>query len=461
VILAALLALGAVPDAAEAEQLAAKKQWDELYLAWAKVKPDAVPQGDRKRVAKALGKGCGALLASDAVMAQSLGEKAVSLEPEADALLCAAKAALKSEQRGEAEELLRKGRSGFGADDRFPLELGRLLLSENDAPQAARELSRIGRKSKQYREASALLAKADALNSQSARARDDLKATEKSVHKRELEAAEDPAPLPSGEGRDERRPAATGGSSSYQSGVDGEGRRTRANAHFRFRYFNAQRDFGQRADYEGRVQAALEEARTSSQRLLGAARESPTEVILYSKEEFSLHHGDEMAAAVAGFYSNNAIRMNDSAEINARNQVTLVHEYVHAVMDELVHFHGERLPVWMHEGTATWVEWRYQGFDGPPPLIAKQLRGAASANRLPGIKDMTKTPLVNQEGAGLRYNASGAAVSLLLKDGGTQNLLGLLEDVGGGQAFEGAFEKRYGKTLGEFEEKLAEELKSR
>jgi hypothetical protein len=383
----------------------------------------------------------------------------VELEVTADPLLCAAKAALKTEQRGEAEQLLHKGRGTFATDDRFALELGRLLLSENDGAQATRELSHIGKKSKQYREAAGLLAKADALNAQGARARDDLKATEKSVHRRELDAAEEPEPLPVAGG--EKRPVATGGSSSYQSGVDEEGRRTRANAHFRFRYFNAQRDFGQRADYEGHVQAALEEARSADQRLLGATRESPTDVILYSKEEFTLHHGEQMAAQVAGFYSNNAIRMNDSAEINPRTQVTLVHEYVHAVMDELLHFHGDRLPVWMHEGTATWVEWQYQGFEGPPPLIGKQLRAVAKAKQVPGLGDMTSKPLVNQEGAGLRYQVSGAAVSLLVKDGGTPTLLGLFDDVGRGQAFEAAFEKRYGKTLADFEEKLAEELKSR
>ena len=53
--------------------MASKKQWDDLYLAWAAVKPDAVPADDKPRVAKALAKGCLALSASDAVMAQSLG----------------------------------------------------------------------------------------------------------------------------------------------------------------------------------------------------------------------------------------------------------------------------------------------------------------------------------------------------------------------------------------------------
>jgi hypothetical protein len=311
---------------------------------------------------------------------------------------------------------------------------------------------------------------ADALALQTARSHDELRATEKQVTKQEEDAADRgdakaPPQEPQAPQRGGKRPpppAGTGtGSSTYESGVDGEGRRTRANAHFRFRYFNAQRDFGQRADYEGRVQAALEEAHDASQRLLGTSRQSPTDVILYSKEEFAMHHGAQMARSVAGFYSENAIRMNDSAEINAHNQAVLVHEYTHAVLDEVSHFHDERVPIWLNEGLATWVEWRYQGSDGPPPLVQKEIQGAALQKRLPGLREMAKTALVNQDNPGLRYHVSGSAVHLLLKQGGTENLLGLFADVGGGEGFEPVFERRYGKSLADFEEKLADELKSR
>jgi hypothetical protein len=259
------------------------------------------------------------------------------------------------------------------------------------------------------------------------------------------------------------RPAelAAGPSSSYESGVDEEGRRTRGNAYFRFRYFNAQRDFGQRADYEGRVQAALEDARSASNRLLGAAREKATDVILYSKAEFTLHHGAQAARAIAGFYEGSAIRMNDSAEINEKNQAVLVHEYVHAVLDEVAHFEARRVPIWLNEGLATWVEWRYQGFDGPPLPAQVQLRGAALKGELPSLKGMSQTALVGMDDPHLRYNLSGAAVGLLLKDGGTANLLGLFADVGEGAPFDASFEKRYGNRLADFEQKLADELKSR
>ncbi len=440
------LILTAAPTVADAEAMASKKQWDELYLAWAAVKPDAVPDTDKKRVAKALAKGCAALAPSDAVMAQSLGEKAIAFAGDAEAMICAAKAAVKNEQRTEAEAMLRTGRKLFPSDDRFALELGRLLLSENDSANALKELQSIGPKSKLKKEAAPLLKKAQAMESVAGSARAEVRAIEKRVDKSE-----------SGGGTS----YGGGGSSSYESGVDEEGRRTRGNAYFRFRYFNGQRDFGQRADYEGRVQGALEEARTASNRLLGVAREAPTDVILYSKSEFTMHHGAQAARAIAGFYSENAIRMNDTAEINPRNQAVLVHEYVHAVLDEVSHFHDERVPVWMNEGLATWVEWRYEGSDGPPPVVAAELRADAQRGGLPSLRAMAKQALVTMGNPGLAYHLSGAAVHLLMKTGGAENLLGLFSDVGGGQAFDSVFSKRYGRTLAEFEEKLADELKSR
>lgn len=464
-MLCVLLLLGAAPTAGDAEQLAAKKQWDDLYLAWAAQKPDAFGDDDKKRIAKALGKGCVALASSDAVMAQSLGEKAVQFADDTEALLCAAKAAVKSDQRGEAEGLLRTGRKTYPADERFALELAKLMLFENDPASAIGQLQAIGPKSKLKKEAAALTKKAQAMENQQGSARAEAKAVEKQVTAQELAAAEGDSPPPrGGAGKAaERFPSGPNtGSSSYESGVDDEGRRTRGNKYFRFRYFNGQRDFGQRADYEGRVQAALEEARTASNRLLGSAREAPTDVILYSKSEFTMHHGAQAARSIAGFYSENAIRMNDTAEITPKNQAVLVHEYVHAVLDEAAHFKTQRVPIWMNEGLATWVEWRYEGSDGPPPVVAAELRGGATRpGGLPSLKQMARQPLIGMPDPRLAYYTSGAAVHLLLKTGGPENLLGLFDEVGNGGNLDAVFNQRYGRSLAEFEEKLADELKSR
>jgi hypothetical protein len=349
---------------------AQKKQWEELYLAFAAAKADGASKGDRAKIARALAQGCLALEGEDPVMAFSLGDKSVEFEKSADGLFCAAIAGKRAEQRGAAEDALRAGASTYQNDGRFPLELGRLLHEDGQAGEAAAALGKIGKKQKEWAEASKLLM----LIARSA----------PSVGGEKVSITEGGGG--SGGGGMGRLPV---GSLSYESSEDGEGRRIRQNRYFRFRYFNAKRDFGQRAEYEGTVQAALEDARTQVKRILGEVREKPLDVILYSKEEFRLHHGPQFAQSVAGFYSADAIRMNDSAEINDGNRAVLVHEYVHAVMDELDSFNHSALPTWIHEGTAEYVEWRAQGQEGPPRgaqagAAARAQRAGASPDRAAG-----------------------------------------------------------------------------
>ncbi len=461
-----LCVAAAPPSADKAEAFAKQKQWEELYLAFAAASPKALLPADTQRIGAALTKGCEALAASDAVMAFSLGDKAVEFSATADALLCTGTAGLKADQKSAAEDALTKGRKSFPKDARFPLALGELALSEDDADGAIAALLTVPKGSPQSKQADALLKRARAVKSgqQGARAeaaqqeRDLLKQQEKVAQGKTVELSEAPLPPP---GKQGGPPPRTSDSLSYESGVDGEGRRIRSNQHFRFRYFNGQKDFGQRAEYEGRVQGALDVARTEAKRILGVARESPTDVILYSREEFRMHHGPQFAQAVAGFYSDSAIRMNDTAEINARNQATLVHEYVHAVIDEVSGFHSSNVPIWLNEGLAEWTEWRHQGHDSGPPGARIAMRGEAQKRQLPQLSAMARGALVNSSDPALAYAVSASAVGLLMKDGGADNLLGMLKELGAGAAFGPTLQKRYGRDLDRLQEQLQAELEGR
>jgi hypothetical protein len=447
VIVLALI-VAAAPSAAKAEGFVSAKQWEELYLGFAAAQPAEYAAAERRRISAALVKGCAALEEDDAVMAYSLGEKAVAFDPSAAALVCVGRAGTRTEQKSAAEAALKKGRSAFPNDPRFLLELGRLALSENDADAAAVALAAVPKNSAQGNEAQALLKRARALQHEEKSAKGTL-----SAMTRELQRKQDAAA--GGE------PGHTGASTSYESSVDGEGRRLRANSHFRFRYFNGQRDFGQRADYEGKVQAALEEARQAAQRLLGQARESPIDVILYSKAEFTMHHGAQAAQAIAGFYSESAIRMNDSAEITPHNQATLVHEYVHAVVDEVSGFHDERLPTWINEGLAEWTEWGYSGNDDGPVQVRKGLANAASNGGLPTLQEMSHGMLAQQANPALRYAFSATTVGVMMQTGGPGNFLGMIREVGEGQSFIAVLQKRYGRDLSRLQEDVESELKGR
>ncbi len=427
--------LVASPGADRARELARNKAWDELYLSFASADPKQ-PSDDRRAIGEALRKGCEALLESDAVMAYSLGERALAFDETEPALLCTARAARGSEQRGAAEEVLRRGLELFPRNGAFALELARLHLLEQDPSSALAVLSRIGKGSPEWNEAQSLAARARALKDADENARRQAEAVEKAMTR-------------------ERR---SGTSLTYESGVAPGGMRVRANARFQFKYFNNQRDFGQRAEYEGRVAAALEEAYRAAKRTLGRAREKPVDVVLYTREEFALHHGTSTSTAIAGYYGDGAIRINDAAEINPANTATLTHEYVHAVIDELSGFRAGRVPIWLNEGLATYVEWQFSGAEGPPRPVAAALRTIAAGKGLPSLGELASRPLAQQPNPPLRYALSGVAARLLVNSGGVECVLGLIEDLGRGERLDAAFQRRFGKSVARFEEELAREV---
>jgi hypothetical protein len=233
----------------------------------------------------------------------------------------------------------------------------------------------------------------------------------------------------------------------------------RANQYFRFRYFSAKRDFGQRADYEGSVQAALDEARRASDRLLGVARSTPTDVILYSRSEFELHHGAQAARAIAGFYSASAIRMNDSAEINQQNQAVLVHEYVHAVMDELTGFRDGSVPVWLNEGLAEYTKWLYEGHETPPLGQARAIKQLALNDQVPPLSNMSRGPLIGMSNPALAYALSAMAVKVLVNKRGVGEVVSLIRDCGRGMDFGTALSQHFGQSGEDFDREVVNELK--
>ncbi|MER2559569.1 MAG: hypothetical protein ABTQ32_02550 [Myxococcaceae bacterium] len=451
--------LAAAPTAQSADAFAKAQQWEELYLAFAAVAPKGYSAKDGKRIALALSKGCDALLAADAVMAYSLGEKSVAFVSEPAAVVCTAKAAIKTDQRSAADDTLRAGLKKHPKDGAISIELAKLMIDEKDGQGAVQVLSQVPKSSKLHSEAQTLLISARAMADEAATERAELVAREKKPSATTVQV--EPPPVP--EGDDDappplRAPPRTTESRSYESSVDDEGRRIRQNAYFRFRYFNAQRDFGQRADYEGRVQAALEESRLAARNVMGVARESAVDVILYSKAEFTMHHGPWAAAAIAGFYSGSAIRMNDSAEINPRNQATLVHEYVHAVVDELCSFNTAGLPKWVNEGLAEYVEWEFTGRTRPEGRYDAYLRQLAAQNKLPSLSAMRDDPLISGADPGLLYSYAAMTMRSYVRRYGMPDLISLLRDVGKGARFEKAFAQHTSTDLARFEESVRDEI---
>src|SRR3712207_4426253 len=93
-LLAALLSANPPPSPAQAQKLAAQRAWEDLYLAYSSADPKGYEAPQRRTIASSLLKGCEALVGSDAVMAYSLGERAVAFEETAAGLRCLARSAL-------------------------------------------------------------------------------------------------------------------------------------------------------------------------------------------------------------------------------------------------------------------------------------------------------------------------------------------------------------------------------
>ncbi|MBU8896095.1 hypothetical protein DRW03_05700 [Corallococcus sp. H22C18031201] len=453
-LLAALL-LAAAPPPQKAKEFASRQQWDELYLAFATAEPASYEEADRPALAAALLKGCEALLKDDAVLAYSLGERASVFQESAASLRCLARAALKTDQRAAAEEALRKGLEQYAKDGAFGLELGRMLLEDKNPTEAIAALEKVPPKAKEAAEARKLLQKARAQSNDEAAARREVERIEKRLDNGQPTGGST-QPAVGGDSGEVRST-----SLSYESGVGKDGMRTRSNRHFVIRYFNNARDFGQRAEYEGKIVEALDEAYSFTQELLGEARESPVDVVLYTRDEFRTHHGAAMARTVAGLYSDDAIRINDAAELTQDTKGTLVHEYVHAAVDEFCGGKDHRLPTWLNEGLAEFVEWRYLGSDGPPRMMRDLLRGALKADALPRLADMSQGALISKGNPTVAYGTSAVAVGELVRQGGTAKVLTLIRAVGAGKSFEEALQTQYGMGVATLDEQVRSALSGR
>ncbi|WP_224248051.1 peptidase MA family metallohydrolase [Hyalangium gracile] len=450
-LLLALLLTASPPSAQKAQQLAKSKAWEDLYLTYSSADPKGYPEAERKAIAGPLLKGCEALVGNDAVMAYSLGERAVAFEETAGGLRCLARAALATDQRGAAEEALRKGLATYPKEGAFGLELGKLLLAEKDGAGAAEALGKVPPRSPQAAEAKKLIQKARSLSAEDTQARAQAESLERRMSGEDGPSGGRSRPAIARDEGDTRSASLT-----YESGVSSDGMRTRSNRRFVVKYFNNNRDFGQRAEYEGRVIATLEEAYEHTRDILGEARESPVDVILYTREEFRTHQGASLARAAAGLYSDGAMRINDAAELTQQTKATLVHEYVHSAVDDFCGGADHQLPTWLNEGLAEYVEWRYLGGDGPPVLIGNALRSAARGGRLPSLKSLAQGALIQSSDPTMAYATSAVAVRELMRRGGAPRLLALIREVGQGTPFEKALQSHYDMDVA----KLDEEVKS-
>lgn len=353
-------------------ELAAKSQWDELYLAFAPVKPSVFSDLDRASIASVLQKGCVALERNDAVLAMSLAETSIKFAERPDAVICLASAATRCGSRFTAIEALQHALLIAPNHPDLNLELGKVLLEDQLNVPALEAFGRIPKGTRAYLLARRLSPKAV----HAARAHQSDRNQLRGLDDKQVQA-------------EARASAQSSASSAYTSVAESDGMRSRKNKDFVIRYFNNNRDFGQRAEYESRIVSAMEEARGAVKNHLGIVRNAPLILILYSREEFALHQGEQAARNLAGTYSDNAIRINGAAELTQDTKATLVHEYVHAVVDDFTHRQMGQLPHWLNEGLAEYIRWKYLGLDSAPWMLRTVLRETERSHRLPSLATLS------------------------------------------------------------------------
>lgn len=444
-----LLALAATPPApaAKAKSLASAADWDALYLAFASGDPKAYSRADRRAIGAALEAGAKAMTSKDAVMATSLAERAVAFDPRPDLLLAAAALEEQVQQDGQAAKFLDRAvelapRSG-------PAHLARaeLALEENDAQLALTHLKAVPR-TFQKAKVRALESKARAAIARKQAAQVELVRMQVQVAKEER-TARNIADTPSTPG--------LGGRADPLRGAKEAGLRESADAHFYFAYGNNQRDWGQRADYEDRVARALEEAYEFVGEVMHTNRTQKVGVVLYTKEEFNFHFGGSELSRAAGFYSGK-IRINDAEEISPDVRATIVHEYTHAVLDELAHG-GQHIPMWVNEGFATYVDGLYrerQSLRSDAQGWGVDVHGLAKAGAFPKLETLNRG-FLSYRNPPLAYIAACEAVTLMVQRYGMGTFVQAVRD-SATQPWDALFKERFNGDLSKLDDDVQSEL---
>lgn len=391
-------ALAEPPDLGKADKLVAGRQWDELFLAYAAVKADELGKPARGKLATALEAGArGAQADKDAALALPLAEKAYELAPTTPRALLVASIALALEQRAVAAAALDAGLKAAPKDAKLLFQRAKLHEADGEWEPAAALYAKVPGKGADGAEAKAGLARAKAAIEDEARgvavltgAAGKSAAPGSTPEPEGSLVGEESRVVPVGGGRGRLAAEDPFGAADDPSRGRAGGMRERSSRHFRIVYSD-KGDFGRRAEYEYRVLEALERARDYVCPRLGHCPSETLEVVLYTKEEFELHFGGSSLGQALGFFAGK-IRINNAEEISERVEYTLVHEFVHAAIADAVR--PARLPTWLDEGIAEYIERQREGLDGE---LNSQERSAtkAAGRALPTLAELENTSYAN------------------------------------------------------------------
>jgi tetratricopeptide (TPR) repeat protein len=421
-------------SSADAEKSLASGDLDSVYLAFGAIKPGRHPEGDTKIAAVLVHGATLAAAQQDWVLSVGFAAKARELDPtNVDGCLAEADAAVHVNHKGEAEEALDAAVKAAPTHWAIVLRLAQFARDESELDKAHELVLRIPDNVPESTAARKLSADIDAA----------------------IVTVTSAPPPPSAAARPGSKPGRTPNPPresvpSVKTTASDEaipGYAARASEHFRITYSEGQRDFAQKAGYEQQCLDLLERAYAKVQAALGVTTDTPTDVVLYTKQEFALHFGGRLENNVLGFYAGK-IRMNRADTIDDTFFDTAVHEYTHAVIDSLSHHN--RVPFWVHEGLARWVERTSAGRDPAEGRERSWLKMAQSQGRMPTLAQMSDRGLLDLGTAqmvAVGYAKSALAIDGVIRSG--TGLIGLERSIRGAtreKRFEEAFAEEFGAS---------------
>ncbi len=130
---------------------------------------------------------------------------------------------------------------------------------------------------------------------------------------------------------------------------------------------------------------------------------------------------------------------------------TLSHEYVHYLLTQKS---GNKVPLWLHEGLAKFLETRWRGAKEPlTPLMETVLAKGLNADYLIGLDQMMPSlaKLKNAEDVQLAYAEVSSMVEYMVDQKGEAVIPSILEDLREDHSITDSLQKRFGQSLKNFQ----------
>ncbi len=451
-------ATGAPLPLTDARSLLEAKEYDEIFIAFSSLDAGEHPDGDAAIASVVMDAAQASRQADDLHLAIGLAGIARRLNREdSNATLLFAKLAIKLEMRGAAAQALDEGLLQAPTDGELLFQRAHLAEMERELQKAADLYGRVPKAHPRHgdaRDGASRMKEAssqqDAVLEQVAEVESAFLEQQEAAGRRMAQERRRPTPRQDDSaGRATSIPApvpipsqrATSPNSA-PAGMEATGSRN-----FRIVYHRGDRDFAQRADFEVRVLSMLEDARQRVGNLFNHYPEEPVEVVLYTAEEFALHFGGQLGQNVLGFYAGK-IRINRAE--NPHDPMfrrTVVHEYVHALVDQMAAGNVRGVPLWLNEGLAVWTEHRVTGANDESELPFPQRRRLRQYAQSISLDSLARPPFGACGNQMAAYIKSRAAVEALVgTGGGLGRVLRVIELIGRGRQFEQAFSEVFGDS---------------